>query len=106
MDGSDSVQCRTDLSTCCNNAAGGDFGGWFYPSGARVPFPNAVRNIFETRQISQRVDLRHRGTSSTISGIYHCTIETNAVNDDDGWEIVYVGLYASGGEEDTKCSST
>ena len=25
-DGSDSVQCHSDLSTCCNIGAGGDFG--------------------------------------------------------------------------------
>ena len=105
-DGSDSVQCHSDLSTCCNSAAGGDFGDWFFPSGTVLPFPNAAHNIFESRRMSQRVDLRHRGTGGAISGIYHCTVETNAVNDDDDREIVYAGLYASGGEEDTKCSST
>ena len=104
MDGSDSVQCRTDLSTCCTSGAGGDFGDWYFPSGTVLPFPNAAHNIFEGQRI-QRVDLQHRGTGGAISGIYRCTIETNAVNDDDGREIVYAGLYASGGEEDTKCSS-
>ena len=102
MDGSDSVQCRTDLSTCCTSGAGGDRGDWFFPSGTRLPFPNAAHNIFESRQMSQRVDLRHRGTGGAISGIYHCTIGTNAVNDEDGRETVYAGLYASGGEEDVK----
>ena len=106
MDGSDSVQCRTDLSTCCNAAAGGDFGDWFFPSGTVLPFPDAAHNIFESRRMSQRVDLRHRGTGGAISGIYRCTIETNAVNDDDGRETVYAGLYASGGEEKLKYSPT
>ena len=105
MDGSDSVQCRTDLSTCCTSTAGGDFGDWFFPSGTLVPFPNAAHNIFEARRMSQRVDLRHRGTGGAISGIYRCTIETIAVNDEDGREIVYAGLYASGGKEDLSSST-
>ena len=38
----------------------------------------------------------------TVSGIYRCTIETNAVRSDDGSdmtarEIAYVGLYSDGG---------
>ena len=105
MDGSDSVQCHTDLSTCCNNAAGADRGDWFFPSGTVLPIPNIAHNIFESRQ-PQQVDLRHRGTGDAISGIYRCTVETNAVNDEDGRETVYAGLYASGGEEDVQCSST
>ena len=104
-DGSDSVQCHTDLSTCCNAAAGPDRGDWYFPNGTQLPFPNnSTFNIFMLRQ-AQRVDLRHRGRSDVTSGIYRCTVETNAVHDDDGRETVYVGLYASGGEEDMKCSS-
>ena len=41
---------------------------------------------------AQRVDL-HCTNNGDTSGIYCCTIETNAVNDDDGRETVYVGLY-------------
>ena len=100
-DGSDSVQCHTDLSTCCNAAAGPDRGDWYFPNGTRLPFPHTTFNIFE-RRVAQRVELLHRGRSDVTSGIYHCTIETNAVNDDDGRETVYVGLYASGGEEEVK----
>ena len=103
LNGSDSVQCHTDLSTCCNTAGGGDFGDWFFPSGTVLPFPNAAHNIFEARQMSQRVDLRHRGTGGATSGIYRCAIETNAVRSDNSSdattrEAVYAGLYASGGE--------
>ena len=101
-DGSDSVQCHTDLSTCCNADAGGDRGDWYFPNGTQLPFPDAAHNIFEARRMSQQVDLRHRGTGGAISGIYRCTVETNAVNDEDGRETVYAGLYASGGEEDMK----
>ena len=94
-DGSDSVQCHTDLSTCCTRPAGGDFGDWYAPgSQMRLPFP-IDGDIFESRK-TQRVDM-HRMKNGTTSGIYCCTIETNAVNDDDGRETVYAGLYASGG---------
>ena len=105
QDGSDSVQCHTDLSTCCRAVAGPDRGDWYFPNGTPLPLPNIMFNIFETRQ-AQRVDLRHRGRSDVTSGIYCCTVETNAVHDDDGRETVYAGLYASGGEEDMKCFST
>ena len=50
----------------------------------------------ESYRRAQRVDLE-RWDNGATSGIYRCDIETNAVNDDDGRETVYVGLYASGG---------
>ena len=100
-DGSDSLQCHTDLSTCCNAAAGPDRGDWYFPSGTRLSVPNITFNIFETRTARQ-IDLRHRGRSDVTSGVYRCAVETNAVHDDDGRETVYIGLYASGGEEEVK----
>ena len=103
--GSDSVQCHTDLSTCCNAAAGPDRGDWYFPNGTQLPLPVNTFNIFEIRQ-AQRVELRHRGRSDVTSGIYRCTVKTDAVNGDDDQETVYAGLYASGGEEDMRCSST
>ena len=98
MDGSDSVQCHTDLSTCCNSDAGADRGDWHAPgSQGRLPFSSvASASIYEQRA-AQRVDLRRRNNGGS-SGIYRCTVETTAVNDDDGRETVYAGLYASGGE--------
>ena len=41
-DGSDSVQCHTDLSTCCNAAAGGDHGDWYFPNGTQLPYPIGI----------------------------------------------------------------
>ena len=99
MDGSDSVECRTDLSTCCSDAQGDDHGDWYFPNGSRLQFSDGG-DIYEVRA-AQRVDLRRRNNGGT-SGIYHCDIETNAVNDEDGQETVYAGLYASGGEEATQ----
>jgi len=93
-DGGDSVHCHTDLSTCCTDAQGPDRGDWYFPNGERLQFNNG--SIYQYHG-DQRVDLRRRNNGDT-SGIYNCTIETNAVNDNDGRETVYVGLYASGGE--------
>ena len=50
---------------------------------------------------AQQVDLLPGEKGDVTSGICHCPVETNAVNDDDGQETLYAGLYASGGEEDT-----
>ena len=96
QDGSDSVQCHSDLNTCCSGAHGNDRGDWYFPSGTRLQFNSDGDGVYELRG-AQRVDLRRRNNAAT-SGIYRCTIETTAVNDEDGRETVYAGLYASGGE--------
>ena len=100
-DGSDSVQCHTDLSTCCSPSQGPDRGDWRPPgSDARLPFSNELGDIYEYYG-AQRVDL-HRRNNGDTSGIYHCDIETNAVHSDDNTarETVYAGLYATGGRCD------
>ena len=96
LDGSDSVQCHTDLLTCCNDTQGDDRGDWYFPNGSRLNFNHNSIDIYEIR-IAQRVDLHHRNISDG-SGMYRCMIETNAAHNDSGQETVYVGLYASGGE--------
>ena len=99
VDGRDNVQCHTDLVTCCNSAQGADRGDWYFPNGDRLQF--VYQGIYEQRA-AQRVDMRRRNNGDT-SGVYHCTIETNAVHSDNSSdtttrETVYAGLYASGGE--------
>ena len=92
----DSVQCHTDLPTCCRAMDGPDRGIWFSPTGVRLTSssPDMYRSI-----TAQRTDLRRR-SNSPPPGIYHCRIETVAVHSDPGTtgETAYVGLYASGGE--------
>ena len=101
--GSDSVQCHTDLSTCCSgNATSGqgvDRGDWYFPSGDRLNFSRGSGDIFESR-MAQRVDLRRRNNANMPSGIYRCTVETNAVHsvDNTDRETVYAGIYATGGK--------
>ena len=95
--GSDSVQCHTDLKTCCNATAGPHRGDWFFPNGTRLGFNLLGVDIYEVREETQRVDVRRRNNGDT-SGIYCCIIETNAFHNESGWETVCAGLYASGGE--------
>ena len=93
---SDSVQCHTDLSTCCTGAQGIHRGDWYFPDGTRLPFPGSG-DIIEAR-VAQRVDLRHSNSATSPVGIYRCDIPTNDVFDDTDISVratVYVGLYTT-----------
>ena len=92
-DTANAVQCHTDLNTCCSGADGPDRGDWYFPDGYRLPLSG---NVYEGRG-PQLAVLQYTGSGGT-SGIYRCDIETVAVNNNDGHETVYVGLYTSGGE--------
>ena len=103
--GSDSntVQCHTDLDTCCRNEQGIHRGDWFPPgSDTRLNFSNDASGctcMYEERR-SQVVHIRRRNNPTGPSGIYRCVIATNAVHnnsDQSVGETVYVGLYGSGG---------
>ena len=101
LNGSDGVECHTDLITCCSKYQGDDRGDWFSPTGKRLNFIGNHGDIFEARRARQ-VNL-HRRNNDKPSGIYCCTIETNAVHSEDTSdttirETVYVGLYDIGGE--------
>ena len=94
VSGSDSVQCHTDLNTCCSGSQGPHRGDWYFPNGDRVPFPDDS-DIVESRQ-AERVDLR-RNSGTEPTGIYRCDIPTDALNDNGMRETVYGGLYTSDG---------
>ena len=105
-DGKSSVRCHTDLQTCCNKTQGADRGDWYFPNGTRLQFNGGGGDIYEYRY-DRQVALRRMNNADTSgiydrSGIYRCTIETNAVRSDGSdiatRETVYAGLYASGGE--------
>ena len=94
QDGSDSVQCHTDLTTCCNADQGQGRGDWYFPKGNMLTFSSGSMNkLFESRDV-QRVDLRRRGKPFPPQGIYRCRIETSATSNGNR-ETVYVGLYQS-----------
>ena len=96
--GSDSVQCHTDLNTCCTGTQGEHRGDWILPgSDQTLPFSNDyTAGIYEVRG-AQRVDLRRRNNAVTPYGIYRCDIAIHNDNDTSVTESVYVGLYFSEG---------
>ena len=59
----DSVQCITDLYTCCNRVDGSHRGDWYFPNGTRLPFPT-YGDIYQSRG-SQRVDLRRNTNANS-----------------------------------------
>ena len=73
-----SVECHTDLTTCCSGSDGIHRGDWYFPNGTRLPFPQST-GIYEARD-SQRVHLR-RNVNGSTTGIYRCDIPTIAVHD-------------------------
>ena len=97
---SDTVQCHTDLVTCCYSSVGIHRGDWFAPdSNTRLTFTGNGDDIYEKRQ-SRVVHLQRRNNANGPSGIYRCVIPTNAVHDDSDpsvREAVYVGIYGNGG---------
>ena len=96
--GSDSVQCHTDLTTCCSSGQGIHRGDWYFPNGTRLLFL-IFANIYESRE-KKRVDLR-RWSATSQTGMYYCDIATVDVHDNETTQLtrqrVYVGLYTNGG---------
>ena len=93
---SGSVQCHTDLNTCCSSDQGGHRGDWYFPGGTtRLPFSG---DIYEGHG-AQRVSLHRRNNADSQVGIYRCDIATLAVHSDvtSVRATVYVGLYTNGG---------
>ena len=92
------LQCHTDLTTCCSGAQGLDRGDWYFPNGTRLPFYNYnnIPALSEARG-PQRVIVYRHGDGG-VYGIFHCDIETIAVNNNNGRVSLFVGLFSSGGE--------
>ena len=90
----DSVQCHTDLSTCCSSSQGAHRGDWYFHNGTILPL---FGDMYEARG-AQRVVIR-RTTATGPTGIYRCDIATNSVHDNTENSVrdtVYVGLYTTG----------
>ena len=93
----ETVQCHTDLPTCCSGSQGLHRGDWYFPDGTtRLPFSSLGVGIHEARG-AQQVDIRRNNNANSPSGIYRCDIPTDAVQDNSVRETVYIGLYATGG---------
>ena len=46
-DGNGSVQCHTDLSTCCHADDGPHRGDWYFSNGTQLPLPS-INNLYST----------------------------------------------------------
>ena len=93
-DPGNTVRCHTDLETCCTGYQGVHRGDWYFPDGSILAGPGSG-DIY-IRRGPQVIHLRRRNNAMSPSGIYHCEIPTEAVNDDVDTitgETVYVGLY-------------
>ena len=96
-DGSNSVQCHTDLGTCCSGSQGPHRGDWYFPNGTRLPFSGDSVPIGLGR--GAKIVTIRRTTATGPTGIYRCDIATNAVHHDTDISVrdtVYVGLYTTG----------
>ena len=103
---SDCVQCHTDLTSCCSHLQDNETyhvhhrGNWNPPSSdMRLPYNFESGDIYEEHKY-RRTELHRRNNADTPSGIYHSSIPTIAVHDDNRQNVresVYLGLYSSGG---------
>ena len=91
QDGSDAIQCHTNLSTCCSEDEGTDRGGWHFPSGLPVGM-NGTGSLYMYPR-AQRIDLHHSDENTfSPTDIYRCDIPIDS-GDNIKMESVYVGLY-------------
>ena len=84
---SDSVQCRTNLSSCCSTIEGSHRGQWYFPNGTTLENSNQLAIYQHSLFLS--VEL-HRNSGTRPTGIYRCEIQ---IYHNGGRETVYVGLY-------------
>ena len=79
VSGSDSVQCHTDLETCCSSNEGMYRGHWFAPGrDDSVPYSDTTHDVayYET-YAAQRVDLQRRNGGEIPFGKYRCDMFTS-----------------------------
>ena len=99
-DPGNTLRCITDLRTCCSDMQVQHRGDWYFPDGTtRLQFSSNTGTFFETRD-DRRVDIHRMSGANPPSGIYRCDIPTIAVSDENDLSVrdtVYVGLYATGG---------
>ena len=90
----DSIECVTDLNTCCSKSEGVSMRVWFLPNGTmlsrhQVQEISAYKVIGKAQILSLKLtDLTARDNPD-LSGVYECSIDTTSRP----WESVYVGLY-------------
>ena len=56
QEGNDSVQCHSDLDTCCGGSGYPDRGDWYFPNGMRLNFNSGTADLYQFHT-THRVDL-------------------------------------------------
>ena len=97
-DPGNTVRCITDLATCCSSAQGTHRGDWFFPINETLVGGIGDGGDIYSSHHAQQISLNRRNSATLPSGIYRCTIPTNAFHDDTNFTAVYVGLYANRGK--------
>ena len=96
-DSNNTVRCHTDLETGCTSSQGVHCGNWYFPDGSELANASGGDDNIWKHHAPQRVDIHRRSNATSPSGIYHCDIETVAVNDVGvdtiTGETIYIGLY-------------
>ena len=105
----DRIECVTDLENCCMGPLSNTspFRAWYFPNGTKLfEAGTQVIRAFEVIEGAQQFDLRLSDPTVTsdlsLSGVYHCLIDTSIAQD----ARIYVGLYYSrgnGGMSTHKC---
>ena len=95
QNGGNSLQCHSDLDSCCEASNGDGAGGdWFTPDNQRLGSAGSAYVVHGNKQ----VDLRRRDNVGVLQGIYRCEIDTVATGAGASVrESLYVGLYPNGG---------
>ena len=91
-DGSNVLQCHTDLSTCCDPYSDLHTGQWVLPNGEIAGVSLADYSV---REGEQRIDLIFEGTTAlAMEGMYRCDVPIQSLYYyPSKRESVYVGLY-------------
>ena len=90
-DENESLQCHTDLSTCCSSSQGAHRGDWYFPNDSIVPTSGG---IYEKRVV-QAVKLHRRESITLPSGVYRCKIPTTRIHENTDTSVrdtIYVEL--------------
>ena len=90
----DSLQCHTDLPSCCSGGQGIHRGDWYFPNGTRLYFYGGISQSRGAQQVSLR---RMNSVSDVESGIFRCDISVHSDVDISTRDSVYVGIYSTGG---------
>ena len=84
---SDSVQCHTDLSSCCSTIGGSHRGQWYFPNGTTLENSNQLATY--QHSLFRRVELR-RNSGTRPTGIYRCEIQTKNHGAGETWDYIII----------------